>query len=118
MLKGKLELNDMVFFSHHGCFKEEQIIGNKFIVNFSCSINPENPAYTDDLNDAIDYQVIYQIIAEQMKIQSHLLEHLCGRILNKIRNQFPSLEDVSLSISKINPPLGGQIGASKITLSY
>ncbi len=34
----RVELVDMEFFAHHGCFSEEQIIGNKFIVNF-CSKN-------------------------------------------------------------------------------
>ena len=29
----RIELVDMEFFARHGCFDEEQMIGNKFLVN-------------------------------------------------------------------------------------
>jgi dihydroneopterin aldolase len=30
----RVELVDMHFYAYHGCFEEEQIIGNNFLVNF------------------------------------------------------------------------------------
>ena len=30
---GRIILDGMEFFAYHGCFKEEQLIGTKFIVN-------------------------------------------------------------------------------------
>ena len=45
----KVELVDMQFYAHHGCFEEEQIIGNKFIVNFWAEADLSIPAKTDKL---------------------------------------------------------------------
>ena len=115
---GKLEINDMVFFSSHGCFEEERIIGNKFIVNFSAFTDMSSAAISDSLEDAVDYQEIYKVIAQEMAIDSKILENVCGRILKRIKDLFPSLTSSTISIAKLNPPIGGQVGSFKVTMSY
>lgn len=117
MMKGTLELNDMVFWANHGCFTEERIIGNRFEVQFSAIYNMEVPAQTDALADAANYQLIYHLIREQMEIPSNLLECVARRILDAVAAQFPELEEMTVSIAKINPPLGGEVGASRVTLT-
>lgn len=114
----KLEINDMVFYSKHGCFEEEQIVGNKFIVNFSGETDMTLPSKTDSLSDAVNYQEVYNVIKEEMSITSKLLENVGGRILKRIQKEFPSLVSATISISKLNPPIGGQTGAFKVTMSY
>lgn len=113
---GKLELKEMVFFAHHGCFEQERIIGNRFIVDFEADLDVVIPSASDDINDAVNYQTIYNLIKEQMEIPSNLLEHIAARIIKRIKETFPEIDSMSISISKINPPLGGEVGASKITL--
>ena len=46
----------------------------------------------------------------------NLLEHVAGRILRHFRRVFPEIASASVSISKLNPPLGGEVGASKVTM--
>ena len=77
---GLIQIEDMEFFSYHGCFKEEQIIGNKFIVNIDIETDTTKPELSDDINDALNYQRVYEYIKEEMKITSHLLENVCKRI--------------------------------------
>lgn len=113
---GKLELRDMVFFAHHGCFEQERVIGNRFIVDFEAVLDVSIPAKSDDINDALNYQRVYELIKEQMEIPSNLLEHIAARIIKRIRDSFPYVDSISISISKVNPPLGGEVGASKITI--
>lgn len=108
----------MVFYSRHGCFEEEQIVGNKFIVDFSAETDMSVPSRSDSLSDAVNYQEVYNVIKEEMAVTSKLLEHVAGRILDRIRCEFPALTSASISISKLNPPIGGQTGAFKVTMSY
>lgn len=115
---GKLELKGMKFFAHHGCFDEEKIIGNYFIVDFSAEVDMAAPAESDNLEDAVNYQLIYNIIKEEMAIPSNLLENVAGRVLKRIKNDFPQLISASVSIEKINPSLGGEVEASRVILSY
>ncbi|HDR52401.1 MAG TPA: dihydroneopterin aldolase, partial [Mariniphaga anaerophila] len=46
----------------------------------------------------------------------HLLEHVAGRILDALFNEFPSIQKAKIKVSKINPPMGGQIEKASVTL--
>lgn len=113
----RIELVGMQFYAHHGCFEEEQIIGNKFIVNFWAETDMTVPARTDNIEDTLNYQEVYNIIAEQMKIKSHLLENVARRILDAVKEKFPYIENAQVQIDKLNPPLGGQLYASRVTMN-
>jgi len=113
----RIELVGMQFFAHHGCFEEEQIIGNKFVVNFWAETDMTIPAKTDNIEDALNYQEVYNIIAEQMKIKSHLLENVARRILDAVKEKFPYIENAQVQIDKLNPPLGGQVNASRVIMN-
>ena len=112
----RVELVDMHFYAYHGCFEEEQIIGNNFLVNFWADFDMSKPAATDDIEDALNYQEVYNVIREQMMIKSHLLEHVARRILDAVKARFPYIEKAEVQISKINPPLGGKVFASRVTM--
>ncbi|MDY5824300.1 MAG: dihydroneopterin aldolase [Candidatus Coprenecus sp.] len=118
MNKGVLELKDIKIFARHGCFEEEREIGNWFIVDFSAERDIMTDAMSDSLDDAVNYQIIFDIISEEMEIPSNLLENVAYRILRRVKERFPRINSASVSVAKVNPPLGGQVGASRITLSY
>lgn len=107
----------MQFYAYHGCFEEEQIIGNKFLVNFWAEAELSVPARTDDINDALNYQEVYNIIKGEMEIKSHLLENVARRILDAVKKAFPYIIDAQVQIDKLNPPLGGQVYASRVTMN-
>ena len=52
-----------------------------------------------------------------MEIPSHLLEHVAGRILKCVKAAFPHISAAQVKIDKLNPPLGGRVGASRVTLN-
>lgn len=113
-----VELINMEFYAHHGHFKEEQIIGNKFIVNFSAETDMIAPSLSDDLKDALNYQELYNIISEEMAIPSKLLENVAGRIIDRVRKAYPRVKWAQVSIAKLNPPVGGRVEASRVVMSY
>ena len=111
-----IELEEMEFHAHHGCFKEERIVGNSFTVNFSYETDTKNAENSDNLDDTLNYQTVYSIIKEEMAKPSHLLEHVASRILEKICIKFPSINKAGIKISKLNPSLGGKIKSVSVTL--
>lgn len=117
MRRGIIELEQMEFYAYHGCFKEEQVVGNKFVVDVSFSTDCSVPAQTDDIKDAINYVEIYRIVKKQMAVKSHLLEHVADRILNDIIETFPDISDLKVKVAKVNPPVGGQIKDIAVTLT-
>ena len=75
------------------------------------------PSKTDNLEDALNYQVAYNIIQEQMDSSSFLLEHIAKRILDAVFAEFgPKLKKANLKISKLNPPVGGRVKCVSISM--
>ncbi len=105
----KILLENMEFFAYHGCFKEEQIIGNRFIINLELETNTQKAEVSDNLHDTINYQEVYNTLREQMQQKSHLLEHIGRRILVAVSEKFPDITSIKLKISKMNPPMGGKM---------
>ena len=113
-----LELLDMQFYAHHGCFEEERKIGTRFCVDLWMDISYTRKAVESDaLEDALDYQQVYALVKQEMEQPSALLEHVAGRILKSLKAAFPQADSIKLSIAKCHPPLSGPVGATKITLS-
>jgi 7,8-dihydroneopterin aldolase/epimerase/oxygenase len=114
---GQIQIENMEFYSFHGHFKEEQIVGNKFLVDLLIETDMKAPAASDNLKDAVDYQRIYQITKLQMEKKSHLLEHIAGRIIDAIYAEMEGIQKITVKVSKMNPPMGGKIGSVSIILS-
>lgn len=116
-MKGKIELCGMKFFARHGCLEEERINGNEFVVDLSCRCNLKKACMSDSLEDTVDYGLIYKAVASQMERPSNLLENVAWRILRSVKQACPALEDISVSVSKKNPPVGGECEWSRISIT-
>jgi dihydroneopterin aldolase len=114
---GQIQIENMEFYSFHGHFKEERIVGNKFTVNVTIETDMTRAAASDNLKDAVNYQRAYEIVKAQMEVKSHLLEHIAGRILDAIYSEMEGVEKVTVKVSKMNPPMGGKIGSVSVILS-
>jgi 7,8-dihydroneopterin aldolase/epimerase/oxygenase len=106
---GKILLEDMEFFAYHGCFEEEQIIGNRFIVNLEFETDTSLAETSDHLHDTVNYQKVYNLVKEQMDQKSYLLEHIARRIAEAVNKEFPHLSNLRVKVSKLNPPMGGRM---------
>lgn len=111
-----IELEGMEFFSYHGCFKEEQLIGTKFKIDLVIEVDTDEAAKYDDLNKTINYLTVYQLVKAQMSIKSKLLENVAKRILDELYTKFPTIKHAKIKVSKINPPLGGKLHAVSIIM--
>lgn len=109
MTMGTIRIEQMEFYSFHGCFEEERIVGNRFIVDLEMETDCTRACETDDIADALNYQTAYDLVKEEMKTKSYLLEHIACRILDSLFATFPQLEVARVKVSKMNPPMGGKI---------
>lgn len=111
---GKIFVEGIKIYAHHGCFKEEALIGTNFLVDVELDADLSLPANSDNINDAVNYQAVFSIVKEQMAIRSNLLEHVGKRIIEAIFNQFVEVEQIRLKVAKLNVPLGGHIDNTAI----
>ena len=113
---GKIKIEHMEFYAFHGHYKEEQIVGNRFLVDLELESDMETAAESDELEDAVNYQQAYKIVRQEMKIKSKLLENIAKRILDSLYAEMTGIKKASVTIRKMNPPMGGQIKSVNVTL--
>jgi dihydroneopterin aldolase len=114
---GIIEIEGMKFYAFHGHFEVEQIVGNEFSIDLKIETDCNNAAISDNLDDALNYQTAYEIVQQEIAQPSKLLENVAKRILDTLYTEFNSIIKASIKISKINPPMGGEIEKVSVTLS-
>ncbi len=113
----QIELEEMVFFARHGCYREERLTGNKFSVDLRLETRLMPALISDNIERALNYVEAYEIVKKEMEIPSNLLEHVAGRILRSLFLQFLQLEKATVKVSKWNPPVGGETRRVSVTIS-
>ena len=106
---GIIKVENIRTFSYHGCLKEETKIGSDYRVDLKVKANLKPSSKSDKLSDTVDYVFLNRIIKEEMAIPSHLLETVAKRILNRIFNEDTMVKKATVWVSKLNPPIGGDV---------
>jgi dihydroneopterin aldolase len=112
----KIQIENMEFYAYHGHFKEEQIVGNKFLVNLEMETDMTIASESDDLSDAVNYQMAYHLVKQEMEKKSHLLENIARRILDSLFKELDGIKEASVKVSKMNPPVGGKMDCVSVSL--
>lgn len=113
---GTIKLNNIRTFSFHGCLEEEAKIGSDYRVDLEVKCDLRKSALSDELNDTVDYVLLNQIVVEEMAVRSKLLEHVAHRIITRIFREIPEVSRIVLAVSKLNPPIGGDVEAVTIEM--
>ena len=73
MRSWQIKLENVKFFSFHGLFPEERVLGNEFSLSVSVD-RISNESFSENLEQSIDYGVLYSICSEVMRKPVDLLE--------------------------------------------
>lgn len=99
-------LQNVHFHAFHGVLPQERTVGNDYIVNLRIRYDFAQAMQTDRVEDTLNYAEVYHLVKEEMVQPSALIEHVAGRIGQRLLQQFGSIQDLTLRIIKINPPMG------------
>ena len=113
---GIIKLKNIRTYSYHGCLIEEGKIGSDYTVNLEVKTDLRKSSISDDLKDTVDYVLLNSIVVEEMAIRSDLLEHVAHRILTRIFEEIPEISRIIVDVSKLNPPIGGDVEAVTIEM--
>ena len=111
---GIIKVENIRIFTNHGCLDEETKIGSDYRVDLEVEANLKKSSKTDELKHTVDYVILNKIVVEEMAIASKLLENVADRILNRIFKENKLVKNATISVSKINPPIGGNV--EKVTV--
>lgn len=114
---GKIQVNNIKLYANHGCLEEEAIIGSWYRVDIEVEVNLSKSSISDALEDTVDYVHLNHIVKEEMGIRSKLLEEVARRILDRFFLELKMITSATVSVAKINPPIGGNVQEVVIILT-
>ncbi|MGT2932612.1 dihydroneopterin aldolase [Streptococcus catagoni] len=113
----KIYLNDCRFYAYHGALKEEQVLGQIFVVDLILSVDLSKAGQTDKVEDTVHYGLVFEAVKEEVEGTKHaLIEHLAETICHKLFNGFPLINAITIKISKENPPINGHYHSVSVEL--
>ncbi len=113
----RIFINDIILHAQHGVLPQEQLTGNDYKVSVSLDYDISKAINTDNVADTINYAEVYDVIKEEMITPSKLIEHVAGRIAQRLLTQYPSVAAITLSITKLNPPMGAQCQGAGVEIT-
>ena len=106
---GIIKLTNIRTYSYHGCLVEEAAIGSDYRVDLEIKTDLRKSALSDQLEDTVDYVFLNQVVKEEMAIRAQLLEQVAHRIIVRIFKESAAVSRILIRVSKINPPIGGDV---------
>ena len=113
---GIIKLKNIRTFSYHGCLIEEGKIGSDYSVDLEVKTDLRKSSISDNLEDTVDYVLLNKIVVEEMDIRAQLLEHVAHRIIVRIFTEVAAISRIIVAVSKLNPPIGGDVEAVTIEM--
>jgi dihydroneopterin aldolase len=108
-MTNKILVQGINIYAFHGCLEEESKIGSDYIVDVELTTNFMHSTATDELEDTIDYVEINQIVEKEMLQRSKLIEHVAYRIIKTIKAKYESVIGLKVKVTKIAPPINGNV---------
>ena len=106
---GIIKLTNIRTYSYHGCLAEEAAIGSDYRVDLEIKTDLRKSAISDQLEDTVDYVFLNQVVKEEMAIRAQLLEQVAHRIIVRVFKESAAVSRILIRVSKINPPIGGDV---------
>ncbi|WP_461484625.1 dihydroneopterin aldolase [Porphyromonas asaccharolytica] len=117
-MKATIRIVNAHFYSYIGALPEEQVLGNRYIVNLTATYDATKAIASDDVADAVSYADLYDVIADEIgHSRNNLLEYVAGQILTEILDNYKLVDSCEITIQKAIPPIAGVIDAASVTLA-
>ena len=115
-MKATVKVENLKIYAFHGCMEEEKVIGSDYIVNLCAVCSVGKKAFGDEIKGTVDYVDLARIAKREMSIRSKLLEAVVDRIISSCFNEISVLEQISVTVSKLNPPINADVASVSVSM--
>ena len=115
-MKATVKVENLKIYAFHGCMEEEKVIGSDYVVNICAVCSVGKKAFGDEIKGTVNYVDLARIAKREMSIRSKLLEAVVNRIIRSCFNEISVLEQISVTVSKINPPINADVESVSVSM--
>lgn len=116
--KSTIFLKNLRFHAYHGVMEQERVVGNDYVVNVRMEVPVDEALKSDRVEDTVSYAEVFEIVRREMAVPSQLIEHVSGRMAHALEEAFPQTESVTITIIKVNPPMGVDSDGAGVELTF
>jgi len=115
-LPDRMDLLGIEVQARHGVLQAEKETEQAFRIDVSLWSDFENAQRDDDLSAALDYSSLHDFIGHAvMSSYYELIEALAGHLCRLVLTKF-KVSEVSITVTKVKPPIAGFHGTAAVTL--
>jgi dihydroneopterin aldolase len=104
-----INIEGINLYAYHGCLDEEAKIGGNYVVDIRMTTDFSEATERDDLDKTIDYCGVFEIVKTEMAIRNKLIETVGARIYKKLKSEFKTILTLHVKITKLLPPIDGDV---------
>lgn len=102
----QIRIENLEVYAHHGVLKEENTLGQKFLVSLVLYADITEAGRSDDLSFSVNYADVAHFVERQMKERDYkLIEAAAEHLAEEILLQFPQIHRVCVEIKKPWAPI-------------
>ncbi len=116
-MSDKISIKGIKGFGYHGVFDFEKRDGQDFFVDLEIDIDLQAASKSDQLTDSVDYSLLTAIAKNAIeKLQFDLIERLAGFIADTIKENFPSVQKIAVTVHKPSAPVQESVTDIALTI--
>lgn len=105
-------------YGYHGVFEHEAKTGQDFYVDLEILLDLSSASVSDDLNETIDYGSLADLVVEEITGERvQLIERLAGRIADRIKDKYPHIMNIAVTVHKPQAPISAQTTDISVTIT-
>lgn len=102
----EIRIQDLEIYCHHGVFKEENVLGQKFLVSLVLYTDIRKAGESDDLSFSIDYAEVSHFVECRMKEKNYrLIEAVAEHLAEDILLEYSLVKKVCVELKKPWAPI-------------
>ncbi|ODA39645.1 dihydroneopterin aldolase [Desulfosporosinus sp. BG] len=102
-----IHLRGLEFYAYHGVLPEEQVLGQRFLIDMDIFLDLCQAGSSDQVGDTVHYGEVYQVIkACVTEDRYQLVERLAEEIAQRVLAQF-SCASIRVEVHKPQAPIPG-----------
>lgn len=104
----KIYLNQLAFYGYHGASKEENVLGQRFLVDLELELDLQKAGESDDLTYSIHYGEVFELTKAIVEGERfNLIEALAEKIAHDLLRTYLYLDACKVKVIKPDPPIVG-----------
>lgn len=114
-----IRLKNCAFFARHGVHDEEEMLGQRFYVDATLTVDPGDALEDDKIEGTVDYGVAFGVIEKIVTGERRfLIEALALTVAKALVKRYPQIKRAEITVRKPNAPVAGVLDYVEVTIVW